>query len=263
MGEALPPRRQDAHDRTAVMANRVRQYFRRKLSKGPERSPSLAARLPPDKRGPLTISSMRTILTLRTLGTLLCLLFFCSCASLDYSIEDSLHPQLPADVTMNTDTGCGHDLYVPLRLESGEELLFVVDTGCPVTILDKSLEPKLGERHTTGDFSCWGEKQKASAYAAPKLYLGCTPLATANYVFTVDFKDFQSHSGWPVMGILGMDCLRHYCIQLDFEARKMRFLDDDHLDVSTLGKAFPLTFSGAGQGIRNCVLPFIHHGSLI
>jgi hypothetical protein len=37
-----------------------------------------------------------------------------------------------------------------------------------------------------------------------------------------------------------MDCLRHYCIQFDFVAGKMRFLDPEHLDRSELGKAFPL-----------------------
>jgi hypothetical protein len=48
-----------------------------------------------------------------------------------------------------------------------------------------------------------------------------------------------------INGILGMDCLRHYCIQLDFAARKIRFLDPDHLQTDGLGKAFPIAnFSG-------------------
>jgi hypothetical protein len=38
-----------------------------------------------------------------------------------------------------------------------------------------------------------------------------------------------------------MDCLRHYCIQLDFQAGKIRILDPEHLDPSDLGKPFPLT----------------------
>jgi len=40
-----------------------------------------------------------------------------------------------------------------------------------------------------------------------------------------------------------MDCLRHYCIQLDFAAGKMRFLDPDNPGSEDLGRAFPLTFS--------------------
>ena len=39
-----------------------------------------------------------------------------------------------------------------------------------------------------------------------------------------------------------MDCLRHYCIQLDFQAEKVRFLDGGQLDAAPPGDAFPLTF---------------------
>jgi len=52
-----------------------------------------------------------------------------------------------------------------------------------------------------------------------------------------------------------MDILRHYCIQLDFEAGKMRFLDPDHLNTAELGKVFPLTLNGDR--------PFIQHDSLL
>jgi hypothetical protein len=39
-----------------------------------------------------------------------------------------------------------------------------------------------------------------------------------------------------------MDCLRHYCIQLDFQAGKIRFLDPESLPVG-LGDPFQLTDS--------------------
>jgi len=42
------------------------------------------------------------------------------------------------------------------------------------------------------------------------------------------------------MGILGMDCLRHYCIQLDFIANRWRFLDPANLNTEALGQPFPL-----------------------
>jgi hypothetical protein len=49
--------------------------------------------------------------------------------------------------------------------------------------------------------------------------------------------------------------LRHYCVQLDFEAGKMRFLDSDHMDAALLGKAFPLVFR------KGC--PFMRQSSLV
>jgi hypothetical protein len=65
-----------------------------------------------------------------------CLLLLCSCAT-----ESSIRPQLPADVTMNKEAGRGGHLIVTLRLENGEEIPFQVDTGAPITVFDKSLEP--------------------------------------------------------------------------------------------------------------------------
>lgn len=60
-----------------------------------------------------------------------------------------------------------------------------------------------------------------------------------------------------IKGILGMDCLRHYCLQFDFETEKIRFLDSNKMDTTNLGEVFPLTMSE--QGLR----PLIHQPALI
>src|SRR6185436_15312980 len=147
----------------------------------------------------------------------------------------SIHPPLPADVTMNKEAGHGGCLIVKATLESGEELPFLVDTGTPLTLLDKSLAPRLGERLASLTFSMLKSgKQKCGVYAAPKLYLGNVPLMTGRRVVTYDFKRLSARAGCDIKGILGMDCLGHYCIQLDFEAGKMRFLDANHLDPAGL-----------------------------
>ena len=49
-------------------------------------------------------------------------------------------------------------------------------------------------------------------------------------------------------------CMKHYCIQLDFEAAKMRFLDPDHLVATDLGNAFPLTFNRGHIYLRHAGL---------
>lgn len=110
---------------------------------------------------------------------------------------------------------------MPLRLEGGQEAHFLVDTGLTATIFDKSLEPRLGKRLGRGTRTGWEVKGKANCYAAPKLYLGNIPLMTGSEVWTYDLKG--------TAGILGMDCLNHYCIQLDFAAGKMRFLNPDQV----------------------------------
>jgi hypothetical protein len=59
------------------------------------------------------------------------------------------------------------------------------------------------------------------------------------------------------MGVLGIDCVKHYCVQLDFEAGKIRFLDLNHIDDTALGKSFPLSFP------ENAGRPFLRNSSLV
>lgn len=175
----------------------------------------------------------------------------------------SYHPPLPAEVEMAKDAGCGNWVFVTLRLENGDVLPCIVDTGCPITLLDKSLESKLGPCLDTGTVLDFGSKQEAGRYLAPKLYLGKTRLQTGGYVFAYNFNKLSWLSNRDIMGILGMDCLQHYCIQLDFKAGKMRFLDPQHLDTNTLGKAFPITLSSKQQSEDELVRPYLHHEGLL
>jgi hypothetical protein len=147
---------------------------------------------------------------------------------------------------MNKDAGRGGHLMVTLRLESGEKLPFVVDTGAACTLFEKSQVSKLGKPIDKGTLWNFGVPQETASYAAPKLYLGSTLLMTGTNVASFDFKKLASHEGRPVMGILGMDVLQHYCVQLDFAAGKMRFLDDERADKKDWGRAFSLTDLGDG-----------------
>jgi hypothetical protein len=201
---------------------------------------------------------MKAILKPCASGVIFSLLFLCSCAT--------THPRLPVDVSMNKDAGCGNGLMVTLRLKSDEELLFAVDTGSPCTFLDKSLEPKLGHRFgTVPAYMMWGSQQTAGVYLAPRLYLGDTPLKmSGNGILTCDLRSVALPGKPPIMGILGMDILENYCIQLDFVARKIRFLNSDHLNVADLGKALPISFySEARENEFELVHPFIQQPSLL
>src|SRR6266404_5043805 len=154
-----------------------------------------------------------------------------SCAT-----RDSTQPALPAEASFDQEAGRGGYLRLKLRLETGEELRCMLDTGSPVTLLDRALEPKLGKRLRTYNWvSTIGDRGTNGVYLAPKLYLGGTSLLTRPKMLTDDLGNDSVR--------LGMDVLRHYCIQLDFGANKIRFLDPDGLNTNGLGKAFPITFS--------------------
>lgn len=155
---------------------------------------------------------------------------------------------LPQDVAMNADAGQRGQLNLVIRLADGQRLPVLVDTGANATVLDRSIEPKPGKRLGKGQAAGWaGNEDLVSQYAAPKLYLGNVRLMTGRRVWVADLK--------RPSGILGMDCLQHYCIQLDFQARTVRFLNPNRLDKANLGDPFPLIFKNN--------LPYIRHANFV
>jgi hypothetical protein len=197
---------------------------------------------------------VRIILKSCAFGIFFGWLLFCSCATKSPS-SAVLTSDLPAEVSINKEAGRGGNIIVMLRLESGEELPFIVDSGSEGTILDKTLGSRLGKQQGIITLKMVGIKEEANLYAAPKLFLGDVPLLTGSNIATHDFRSQSSILGRPIMGILGMDCLVHYCIQLDFASEKMRFLNAHQIDAAKSGKAFPLK-------IAEWTRPFIHHASL-
>jgi Aspartyl protease len=164
------------------------------------------------------------------------LFFLCSCVS---------HPvfKRPGDLEMNKEAGRGGVLIVPVQIKEkdGEELPFVIDTGCPVTILDKSLQTMLGWHIRSVRVHNFGDQGKVKIYWAPDLYLEDCQLAKfGDFVATADLRSLSATSDHPIKGILGMDVLCNYCIQLDFAAHKIRFLDDSIPDKSGWGRPFRL-----------------------
>ena len=171
------------------------------------------------------------------IGPCICLVVLCSCATTpNWNADDSIRPPLPGETSLNEGAGRGDQIRVMLHLKSGRVIPVMVDTGSPDTILDKSLNPKLGKRLGTKQHKVLGMKQVTSTtYKSPELYLGGTQLLIGRRVSTINRNGDAA--------ILGIDCLQHYCIQLDFAAGKLRFLDRDLLKTEELGQAFPITIS--------------------
>jgi hypothetical protein len=162
------------------------------------------------------------IFTLQMVGTFCGLLWLCSCAT-----QRPARLPLPAEVPFDTRADHKLPIIVTVRMADGEELPLMLDTGSPLCTFDHSVEPKLGKLlHSENLWVLYtGTNSVSGQYAAPRLYLGNTPLATGLVAVTWDFKPMSDRVGRPILGILGMDVLRHYCLQLDFAAGKLRFLD--------------------------------------
>jgi hypothetical protein len=153
----------------------------------------------------------------------------------------------PPDVLMNKDAGLGNWIIVNIHMAGGKDFPAVLDTGCPTTCLDTSFEPELGQRITTNTLWDFGVKSEINVFLAPKLFLKNTAFVKIGpYVVTHNCKQISSAVGHPVLGILGIDVLQNYCIQLDFAAHKIRFLDYDRANKDRWGT--PLALSDVGDG---------------
>lgn len=185
------------------------------------------------------MTSMRCLLAILALVVLAPL---CSRGGLPTpSSPDSLSPHLPGEMMMDRPFGADGKIIVKLHMADGEELPLMVDTGAPCTILDESLAPKLGPQIGTrrAAFTFNLNAGACGIYRAPRLFAGAQQLLTGPRIFTTKRSRADK-------GILGVDCLGQYCIQFDFVAGKMAFLDPDHLDAVDLGKPFPLNIKTLG-----------------
>ena len=178
----------------------------------------------------------RAVIKIREIVFCFGLMLLCSCAT-----EKSLRPVTPAIASMNTLAGRDDLLFIRVHLENDKDMIFAVDTGSPWTIFDSSLKPKLGKRIGFNWLHYgWASDTFVYKYKSPNLYIGTNLLQLGNSILTDDLK--QKIPGRSVVGILGMDCLKNYCVQLDFEAKKIRFLDPENFSDDDLGKAFPLAY---------------------
>lgn len=170
---------------------------------------------------------------------------------------------LPPDQILGEKVGPEDRLILTLRLSDGQAVPCLVDTGTSITTFDRSLRGLLGRRLRTErvwSLSALGS-ERAGVYAAPKLYLGDVPLVTGPAVLA-GHDIWNTNDPQPHKIILGMDCLSHYCIQLDFEEHRMRFLDSNTLNREELGFAFPLIVTGDVVGVPLVEMQWAANGTM-
>ena len=148
-----------------------------------------------------------------------------------------LPPEVPIDDHVRRGNG---RIFLSLRLSDGTRVEAFADSGSPYTVLDESLAPKLGRKigNKTLFFPAIGWAD-ADVYDQPKLYLGRTQLVVDGNAKVTAFRKRDSKAS-DVRAIIGLNCLKHYCLQIDPIAGKVRFLNPDKLDKANLGEAIKL-----------------------
>ncbi len=108
----------------------------------------------------------------------------------------------------------------------GEQYQFILDTGCTDTIYDTSFKDRLGKRFL------WPQKGTAAGgksftfeyFPAPKAFLGPLRVRGDGLIAVADLAGIGTGLQTKVDGILGMDFLGRYIVQIDFEQAFVTFL---------------------------------------
>lgn len=164
-------------------------------------------------------------------------------------------PEIPWDVPMNKAAGRWSPIIIPVRLENGEELPLMLTTGSGMTVLDKSLRGKVGGHRKDMVVSVPDGTLVIPIHAAPKLRLGGAAIKLKE-VAPIDRSALRMPA--IAQGCLGVDFLREYCVQLDFQNSRIRFMKPGDKRPSEWGTMYPLTWvsgtpfiEGAGVGTNS------------
>ena len=105
-----------------------------------------------------------------------------------------------------------------------KEHLFVLDTGSSLTVYDTSLRHELGKVKKIEKGLTLGGPIKAEIFDAPEAFLGHLNLKDSNEVICLDLKMISLIEGRKISGIIGMNFLKRYVIQIDFDHGTLSFL---------------------------------------
>lgn len=127
----------------------------------------------------------------------------------------------------------GDFLVLPVQI-AGKPYSFMVDTGAIISILDRSFLEDLEVFDESIAAVEVREGRKSKLYASPPITIRGTQSGTLSFpenspVYCIDLSDARRVSDQQIDGILGMDFLAHYSLQLDLAAGELRLFDSKTL----------------------------------
>lgn len=128
---------------------------------------------------------------------------------------------------------------------NGKAAVFLLDTGMGLTALNSRDFPDLDPFGLDTQIDSAAGKRTTHLFFAPELKVGPFSLGGSEPVTRVDLSEWEMIIGHPVIGILGVATLKESVIQLDFDARKLRFLRPDDKAHREWGTPLPMELNAA------------------
>jgi predicted aspartyl protease len=119
--------------------------------------------------------------------------------------------------------GSGDPILLPVTFK-GTKYLFLLDTGSSYTAFDTSMKHELGEVKKVEKALTAGSHIVTEIFEAPEVFLGPFNLQDCGEVACLDLKMVSLVMGKKISGLIGMNFLRKYVIQIDFDKGMLSFL---------------------------------------
>ena len=117
----------------------------------------------------------------------------------------------------------GDLILVPVTFKENEYLFFL-DTGCSHTVFDSSLKHELGDVKRIERGLTHGGPMAAEFFDAPAAFLGPFNMQDCSEIFCSDFRMLSYIQGKRISGVIGMNFLKKYVVQIDFDRGVLSFL---------------------------------------
>ncbi|WP_425399954.1 aspartyl protease family protein [Aeoliella sp.] len=135
----------------------------------------------------------------------------------------------------------GRPLLVLVSLD-GKDFRFIVDTGAGKTAFDRSLRTKLGVLRGEQRLRTSAGFLSVEVFDCPQAKIGPWGLDRIETVLCLDLQPIRMASGQDIFGVLGMDFLRSYAMDVDFDRGRMRLMESAPQKWMRLGHRVPLSW---------------------
>lgn len=144
----------------------------------------------------------------------------------------------------------GH-IFVTVRVNNSEPLWFILDSGSPVSLLDKNLIKDLKLKvEAVGEATGAGEGAD-EALLASGVSLDLSGIKLRNQeIPAIDFKRLEKSLGREIDGMLGYDFIRRFVVEVDYEAKVLKIHNAARYSYRGKGESLPITTEEGHPHIR-------------